>query len=65
MSTARKDTEALLRRLRRLGYTVEHTRGGHVRVHTPRGPVITTASAGGGRGYSNFVAALRRHGVPL
>lgn len=57
-----KDTRALLRKLRRAGFTVEMTSGGHWRVSHPdeRECVIQSRTACDPRAFSNFKCQLKR-----
>lgn len=57
-----READKLWRRLRRQGFTVERTNGGHVRITHPamHQPVFTSATPSDARSLNNVVALLRR-----
>lgn len=59
------ETGQLLRQLRRAGCEVEYTRNGHLKVHTPQGPVYMASTPSDPRSRKNDLAELRRHGVAI
>lgn len=61
MSTG-KDLRQLVRKMKRAGYTVEDTGGGHVRIHLPGGIVIIPKTSNKPRSLHNARAEIRRHG---
>ena len=60
-----KETKQLVRRLRKLGVTVEQRRRGHLVAHTAQGPVFMPLTPSDARSIRNTVADLRRKGVDL
>jgi hypothetical protein len=72
VNSARKDADALRRRLRKLGYSTP-PRGGHYAVLRadgrplidPTGRPVTLAGTPNSRALTNTRAWLRRSGVPL
>lgn len=58
-------TKKLLVRLRRAGLEASITRGGHIRIETPAGPVYAPASGSDHRGMRNLCSVLRARGVEL
>jgi hypothetical protein len=61
-----KDLRALARRAVAQGWRLEYTGKGHIRWLPPdegRPPIYSASTPGRGRGYQNFRAALRRHGL--
>lgn len=62
---SKRDMQQLLRRLRRAGYAVEKRSTGHVCVNTPGGPVFGAATPSDWRAFRNFIADLKKRGVPV
>ncbi|MFJ5532394.1 hypothetical protein [Streptomyces sp. NPDC093261] len=62
-----KDVTALIRRLRRQGFTCRLAKSGHWRVTSPAGVTLTVPATpgGGNRGLRNTRADLRRIGAQL
>lgn len=56
------DQKQLLKRLKKQGFTVEHTGGTHLKVCRRGQFVVIPSTPGGGRAYQNTVALLRRIG---
>lgn len=56
------EADKLWRQLRRQGFTVEHTKGGHIRITRSdmRRPVFAAATPSDARSLSNVEAQLRR-----
>lgn len=64
MAGTRKDTEKILRALRKQGWTAERTGRSHWRCVAPDGTIIiTSGTGGGGRGLANFRSQLRKAGA--
>lgn len=59
-----KDIGQLVKALEAQGFTVEHTKGNHLRVRNPAGAVVATmpGTSVHGRGMLNTIATLRRAG---
>ena len=58
-----KETKHLVRRLKKAGFTVEHTGGSHIKVTAPTGGRYVLASTPSDtRSMKNNIAALRRIG---
>lgn len=60
-----KDYAQLIGRAADDGCDVTYTRGGHVRIDTPSGPVFAASTASDRRGVLNVRAQLRQRGVAL
>ena len=70
-----KDMKQLFSRAISLGWIVQLTRGGHVRLTPPEGwtdragkevrPLVTSCTASDYRARKNFISQLRRAGVPI
>jgi hypothetical protein len=60
-----RDQRAVLREAQALGLRVSLTRGNHIRVDTPNGPVFSPLTSGTKRAGRNLRSALRRKGVSL
>jgi len=58
-------TRKLVLRLRRAGLEASVTRGGHIRIETPAGPVFAAASGSDWRGLRNLSSTLRSRGVDV
>jgi hypothetical protein len=60
-----RDQRAVLRRAQDAGMRVSITRGNHIRVDTPNGPVFSGLTSGTRQAARMLTAALRRKGVDL
>lgn len=60
-----RDQRAVLRQAQELGHRVSITRGNHIRVDTPNGPVFAGLTSSTHRAARMLRAALRRKGVDL
>lgn len=61
-----KDTNDLIKRAQKAGWTAEKTRGSHIRLTSPTGVVVHHASTSGDwRSLRNFRARLRRGGLDV
>jgi hypothetical protein len=58
-------TKKLLVRLRQAGLEANVTRGGHIRIETPSGPVFSAASGSDRRGTRNLCTVLRMRGIKI
>lgn len=48
------------------GWTIEYTKGKHTKWTSPQGKTAIAAGTGGeGRGTANFIATLKRMGLPV
>jgi hypothetical protein len=60
-----REQRAVLRQAQEKGHRVSITRGNHIRVDTPNGPVFTGLTASTKQAARMLTAQLRRKGVDL
>ncbi|CAB4203540.1 hypothetical protein UFOVP1382_153 [uncultured Caudovirales phage] len=65
MSSKQREVDALVKQIRRLGFTVDKTGAGHWRVASPSGPIFMPSTPSDWRAVKNMRAALRRAGIAI